>query len=99
MILLNFYEWKDFDGYSWRWEKLGLFSVKSFDRFLIDGGVTCPYYKIIWKVIALLKVRLQLWLLIHNGLLTGERLHRRNVIGSQSCLICNLVEDSFAHIF
>lgn len=43
--------------------------------------------------------RLNLWLLIHNALLTGERLRNRHVISFQLCSFCNTVEDSSSHIF
>lgn len=36
--------------YSWPLEKNGIFSVKFFYKFLINGGIRCPLYSHFWKL-------------------------------------------------
>lgn len=97
--MLNSYNWHDEDGVIWRWNKSGVFSVKSFYSFLSNGGLICPYYKIICQNIAPLKVRLTLWLLLSDSLLTGKRLRLRHVPVEQFCVFCGFVEEDSVHIF
>lgn len=59
------------DQFIWRWNTDGVFTVKSYYNFLNLGG-TRPFYKIIWQNIFPLKVKIHIWLLLGNRLLTGE---------------------------
>lgn len=41
----------------WKLKQNGLFSIESFYSFTNFGDLRCPYYKIIWKVAILEKVK------------------------------------------
>lgn len=70
--MLNSYNWSDEDGVLWRWNDSGAFTVKYLYGFLSNGGLVCPFYKLIWRILAPLKVRIHTWLLLNDCLLTGE---------------------------
>lgn len=40
---------------TWTLDKSGFFSVNSFYKFLIDGGIRCPLYPNFWKLIVQVK--------------------------------------------
>lgn len=71
--LLDSYPWKDKDEYIWRWDKSGIFSIKSFYKFMNHGGLICPFFKVIWDNITPFKVKVHAWLVINNYLLMGKK--------------------------
>lgn len=88
------------DIYSWSFHNSGIFSMKSFYIFINNGGSLCPFSSYIWKLIALLKVKIFVWLSIHNWILTVENLLKRNWYGSsQGCSLCGSPTDSTDHLF
>lgn len=98
MLLINNYEWKDSDKILWRWNNSWNFSVKSFYNFLNDGGLVCPDSKFIWQNLAPLKVRILLWLVLNNCLLTSSILKKRHLYIDRKCVFCEEEED-LEHIF
>lgn len=95
--LLDSYNWNDKDEYVWRWDKTRIFSVKSYYRFLNQGGLRCPYFNVIWNDSAPIKVRVHTCLVVNNYLLTGENLRLRHLSVTRKCMFCDVVEES--HIF
>jgi hypothetical protein len=82
-----------------RW-KLGSgdrFSVKSVYNALIvnDSG---PYHKKNWKGKLPAKIKIFLWLILNNAILTKDNMLRRKWVGSPTCYFCNQ-EESVSHLF
>lgn len=61
----------------WRWRKDGDFFVKSTYNRFVDSGVVLTDTLWIWKNICPPKVRVYLWLVIKNTLLTWSALQKR----------------------
>jgi hypothetical protein len=73
----------DKDHPKWDWEKTGLFSVKSTYKFLCRHD--CGYNsKRIWKAKIPLKIKIFLWLVEQNAILTKDNLIKRKWKGNRS---------------
>lgn len=59
-------------------ETAGMFSIKSLYRTFIDRGKCCRLANRLWKVCS--KVRLFLWLVTKDAILTWPKLQRRERI-------------------
>lgn len=57
-----------------------------------------PFYRIIWRKIVPLKVRILSWLVLNNSPLTRDRLKNKHLITLQMCLFCKQVEETLEHI-
>lgn len=77
---------------------MNTFSIKLIYRFLNDGGCRLRYAKYIWRVWCPLKIRVFLWLLAKEALLTLENLQKREWIGPNICVLCGHEEESTQHI-
>lgn len=55
-------------------------------------------YKIIWKAKIPLKVKIFLWFICHNAILTKDNVLRRNWEGDSKCLFCDN-EETILHLF
>jgi hypothetical protein len=82
---------------SWIFGQMGRFTVKSVYNALTinDAG---PYYKKVWKGRIPSKIKIFLWLLLNNAILTKYNLLKRNWIGSPDCFFCNC-EENVSHLF
>jgi hypothetical protein len=85
------------DCVSWKWGKTKEFYVKTlYDNLTsITYG---PYLKHIWKGKFPPKIKIFMWLLENNVLLTKENMVRRNWNGDTSCGFCDYFESS-THLF
>jgi hypothetical protein len=85
------------DHPKWDWKKSGLFSVKSTYKFLYryDYGHNS---KRIWKAKIPLKIKIFLWLVEQNAILTKDSLSKRKWKGNSSCAFCTENETS-NHLF
>lgn len=81
----------------WKWEKSGSFSVKFMYSHLCHNEVGV-YFKDIWKARIPLKIKIWMWLIYHNAILTKDNLIKRNWSVDQSCAFCNESE-TIPHIF
>ena len=81
----------------WKWEKSGSFSMKSMYSHLCSNEVGI-YFKDIWKAKMPLKIKIWMWLINHNAILTKDNLLKRNWSGDLSCAFCNETE-TIPHIF
>lgn len=99
LVLLNSYTWVEEDGFIWKWDHSGSFTISSLYKFINFGGILCPMFKIIWQNIAPLNVRLHAWLVINNCILTGDRMRQRHLNILQKCVFCNGEIESTTHIF
>lgn len=88
---------EDVDQPKWNWTKSGIFSVNSMYRKMHDH-LPDKAYKFLWKVKLRLRIKIFLWLILHNAILTKDNLLRRNGKGDPKCFFCNELE-SINHLF
>jgi hypothetical protein len=85
------------DTVRWAWEKSELFSVKSMYEHLFSGETNKPN-KGIWKSKVPLKIKIFLWLIQHNAILTKDNLTARNWVWDKRCYFCN-ENENIEHLF
>ena len=86
------------DKVCWRWNKKhGIFSTKSTYDWLSQGDEG-PGFKHIWKAKIPYKIKIFMWLLEQNAVLTKDNLLRRNWLGDSACYFCSYSE-SRDHLF
>jgi hypothetical protein len=66
------------DSPHWIFENSGVYSVKSFYRFVNDGDVRVPHLASIWRIQIPGRVHVFLWMLCQNKLLTRDNLSKRS---------------------
>lgn len=81
----------------WNWEKNGVFLVKSMYKQLCSDVMRCPTKKI-WKSKTPLKIKVFMWLIEQNAILTKDNLNKRNWHGSLRCKFCT-ENESIIHLF
>lgn len=81
----------------WKWNKSGSFTTKSvYERLTSnDQGNS---YKYIWRANLPYKIKIFIWLLELNAVLTKENMTKRNWVGGPSCYFCSEVETT-DHLF
>lgn len=81
------------DKVSWKLEAKGSFSVKSTYNALTtsDGG---PHYKNIWKAKIPPKIKIFLWLVANDAIVTKDNMIKRNWKGDPSCYFCQQPESA-----
>ena len=84
------------DGVIWKWEKSGLFSVKSVYKHLFSNcdGVN---NKQLWKAKLPLKIKIFMWLTLQNAILTKDNLLKRKWKGNPACAFCQ-EEETVKHL-
>ena len=75
------------DTPEWKWNKNGLFSTKSVYEFLTKEE-SSNEYKHIWKAKMPYKIKIFMWLVERNAILTKDNLIRRHWIGDPNCYFC-----------
>jgi hypothetical protein len=85
------------DWISWSLNKNGLFSTKSIYTWL-EKGLAGSHNKWIWKTKIPLKIKIFMWQLGQDALLTRENLRKRNWDGSPVCSFCSQLETN-NHLF
>ena len=85
------------DDISWKFGKSGRFSVKScYDTMTInDSGI---YHKRIWKSAIPAKIKIFLWLMLNNAVLTKDNMVKRKWTGDPTCYFCDKAEN-LSHLF
>lgn len=81
----------------WTWDKTGKFSVKSMYRYLFTMETNKPNKKL-WKSKIPVKVKVLMWLVQENAILTKDNLSRKKWQGDNRCYFCNL-DESIEHLF
>ncbi|KAJ3673296.1 hypothetical protein LUZ60_006670 [Juncus effusus] len=84
---------------TWRWGSRKCYSAKEVYKRLNNPGVTVTWHSPLWKMHAPLKIKVFLWLLIHNKLLTADNLAKRNWPRYNRCKLCNRDFESASHLF
>ncbi|XP_039141256.1 uncharacterized protein LOC120278572 [Dioscorea cayenensis subsp. rotundata] len=90
------------DILSWALEKSGNFSVKSFYKFLIDGGLRSPLYSNFWKIRCPSKVTLFCWLAGEEKILTLTNLFKKGFNfqnSTNTCVLCHNASENLQHLF
>jgi hypothetical protein len=86
------------DRLIWRWSSDSNFTVHSFYKWLEYGGVPNKEFQTIWKSHIPLKIKIFLWLVKQNKILTKANLMIRGWNGDLTCVFCNQVE-TVDHLF
>ena len=86
------------DRLLWRWSITGTFTVYSFYKWLEYGGIPNTEYDTIWKSKIPLKIKIFLWLVRKNKILTKLNLVKKGWSGPTDCPFCGLPE-STDHLF
>ncbi len=89
----------DLDKIRWRWNTTGGFSVKSLYCFLQDGGGADRRFVYLWKIMAPLKVKIFVWLVLRKRVLTTDNLLKRGWNGEGRCSFCAEGNESGEHLF
>ncbi|KAJ4818335.1 RNA-directed DNA polymerase (reverse transcriptase)-related family protein [Rhynchospora pubera] len=84
----------------WRWTPSGSYTTSSAYSMLADPGLRCEYYTKLWKMKAPPKVKIFLWLLLLDRLLTQHNLIIRNWPANEGCPCCTEnVHETSLHLF
>ena len=85
------------DVVSWSLNANGKFSTASVYQYL-ERNIAGPDNKLIWKAKLPLKIKVFLWQLFQDAVLTRENLSKRRWLGNPVCSFCNEVETA-GHLF
>jgi hypothetical protein len=80
------------DVVTWALESSGKFSTRSLYRLMKDGGSVDMRMLEVWNVKLPLKIRIFLWMLWHDRVLTGEQRQIRKGKESEKCIYCGIFE-------
>ena len=86
------------DRLIWRWSQNDLFTVNSFYKWLEFGGFPNSEFKHIWIAHIPLKIKVFLWLLKRDKLLTKTNLRDKGWPGDLTCVFCSAQENA-DHLF
>lgn len=64
----------------------------------VHSGIHSTLAKHIWKVKCLMKVRVLLWLIAKNTILTWPKPQKRDCLGPDICMLCNAMEEFTDHL-
>lgn len=84
---------------AWKWATKEMFSVSETYKKLhqFDLGVNAHSWKIIWEVRVPQRVRMFMWTLWHERILTNDERVRRHMTNYRSCERCSHVDESSIH--
>jgi zinc-binding in reverse transcriptase len=68
------------DSIKWRWNTNGLFSIKSCYTWLDYEGISSTRYQSIWKATIPLKIKIFIWLVQKNKVLTKDNLLKKRMV-------------------
>lgn len=85
------------DKPKWDWEKSGIFSVKSTYKHLCCNEYG-PKLKNLWKAKVPLKIKIYMWLVLQDAILTKDNLIKRKWKGDTKCAFCP-EKESVTHLF
>ncbi|KAJ4730412.1 RNA-directed DNA polymerase (reverse transcriptase)-related family protein [Rhynchospora pubera] len=83
----------------WKWTNDGTFTSKSAYFIMRDPGMRSPYYKVLWKTKALLKVKILYWIAMLDRLLTRENMHNKGWTVDRDCVLCRNAVETELHMF
>lgn len=86
------------DLVKWRWTPSGNYTVHSLYLWLTYGGYPNQQFEITWQSKVPLKIKIFIWLLRQDKVLTKSNLANRGWIGDLYCPFCGLTETA-DHLF
>lgn len=95
--MTNFQLSSDPDIIGWKLGKTNRFSVKSVYNGLTKSDSSL-LHKRIWKGKIPAKIKIFLWLMTNDAILTEDNLRKRKWIGDYSCAFCD-EDETIAHLF
>ncbi|KAJ4805083.1 RNA-directed DNA polymerase (Reverse transcriptase)-related family protein [Rhynchospora pubera] len=87
------------DTIFWRWSANGLFSVSSTYMALSKAGKFVSPHNILWKIKIPPNIKLFLYLLLNDRILTQSQLAKRNIAFTPGCSMCNALMEDSLHLF
>lgn len=87
-----------FDKLSWRWNSKGQFSVRLAYAFLNYSGRLVEHPFLVWHLPLPPKIKIFLWLVFRNRILTKVNLSRKGWGGTTTCMFCDQHETT-NHLF
>lgn len=82
------------DQIVWEFEKSGKYSCRSLYRNLTFKGVRPGRIQKFWKVKLPLKIKVFLWLAMHDRIQSGVQLKKRKWKGNMNCILCSVPENT-----
>ena len=86
------------DNVSWCWDANGIFTVRSFYKFLNFRGVQPLHPMIWWQLPVPPKLQAFMWLVTKHRILTKKNLQNKGWLGDITCEFCSYAESS-NHLF
>jgi hypothetical protein len=74
----------------WGWGKTGVYTTAEGHRTLQASKIssqTTTFWEDVWEPLAIPKVNFFFWTLVHNKILTGDNLEKRNIAGPHRCVL------------
>jgi len=87
---------------SWAWGTTGTYTTAAGYKALQstrNNSHAPTFWKAVWDNLALPKVNFFFWTLVHNKLLTGNNLEKRNIAGPHRCELCRSHSETTQHLF
>ncbi|KAL4272707.1 hypothetical protein GQ457_13G011180 [Hibiscus cannabinus] len=83
----------------WRWEKNHSFSVRSAYKALVTSANVNgnAYWSKLWKIPVPQRVRVFMWLVFHQRIMTNVERTRRHLASSDLCVICCTEAETIEH--
>lgn len=76
----------------WKWTKNGLFSCASAYRIMHNSGLIARNHERLWKIKVPMNVRIFIWLMLDNKILTQQVLIYRGCAVQTGCHLCHRTE-------
>ncbi|GKA47117.1 LURP1-like domain-containing protein [Tanacetum coccineum] len=91
---------EDKDSMYWGCSSIGKFSMKSALKFIRNEGDTQDYRKweIVWKAPVFERIKMFIWLALHDRLLTNSQRVARRLTDDPRCTRCGADEEPLYHI-
>ena len=86
------------DYISWRWGPCGKFTVHSLYLWIVNRGIPNTTYDTLWNSNIPLKIKVFMWLVMQDKILTKENLLNKGWQGDISCPFCGVFETT-DHLF
>eukprot|EP00253_Pinus_taeda_P022763 PITA_22763 len=86
----------------WGWGPTGVYSsAKGYELLQShrDRSLPARFWMEVWDPLALPKVNLFFWILMHKKILTGENLLKRKIAGLYRCSLCKEAMETMDHLF
>ncbi|XP_039115891.1 uncharacterized protein LOC120251437 [Dioscorea cayenensis subsp. rotundata] len=90
------------DVHTWTLDKSGTITIKSFYKFLIDGGTRSSLYLLSWKNHCPSKITLFCWLAGEDKILTLSNLFKKGYNfqnSTDTCVLCHNASENLQHLF